>query len=105
METPFKEIAVVLASYVLGCISTGYYLVRFRTGHDIRTLHSGSTGARNVGRVLGRTGFIVTLAGDLAKCEGQKEAFRVVADRITWLQASRTFSFTGVNATPRSRIT
>jgi len=27
------------------------------------------------------------LAGDLAKCEEQKEALRIVADRITWLQA------------------
>jgi hypothetical protein len=27
------------------------------------------------------------LAGDLAKCEEQKEALRIVAERITWLQA------------------
>jgi glycerol-3-phosphate acyltransferase PlsY len=58
---------VVAVSYVLGSIATGYYLVRLRTGQDIRLLHSGSTGARNVGRVLGRSGFIVTLSGDLAK--------------------------------------
>ena len=27
------------------------------------------------------------LAGDLVKCEAQKEASRIVADRIAWLQA------------------
>jgi hypothetical protein len=39
--------------------------------------------ARWVREVLGDD----KLAGDLAKCAEQKEAFRVVADRITWLQA------------------
>jgi len=39
--------------------------------------------ARWVREVLGDD----KLAGDLAKCEDQKEAFRIVADRIAWLQA------------------
>jgi glycerol-3-phosphate acyltransferase PlsY len=60
-------LGVVAASYVLGCFSTGYYLVRKRTGQDIRELGSGSTGARNAGRVLGRRGFWLTMAGDMAK--------------------------------------
>jgi glycerol-3-phosphate acyltransferase PlsY len=59
--------AVVLAAYVIGCFSTGYYLVRFRTGQDLRSLGTGSCGARNAGRVLGSNGFALTLAGDLAK--------------------------------------
>jgi glycerol-3-phosphate acyltransferase PlsY len=45
----------------------GYYLVRSRTGKDLRTLGSGSLGARNVGRELGWRGFLITLAGDLGK--------------------------------------
>jgi len=56
-----------LCAYLLGCFTTGYYLVRRRTGQDIRELGSGNVGAKNVGRVLGWTGFWVTLAGDSAK--------------------------------------
>src|SRR5207253_1060392 len=58
---------ISLFSYLLGCFTTGYYLVRARLGRDIRALGSGSVGARNVGRVLGRLGFSVTLAGDFGK--------------------------------------
>jgi glycerol-3-phosphate acyltransferase PlsY len=61
------ELGVVAGSYALGCFSTGYYLVRKRTGQDIRELGSGSTGARNAGRVLGGSGFWLTMAGDMAK--------------------------------------
>lgn len=57
----------IAASYALGSFSPGYYLVRWRTGRDIRTLGSGSTGGTNVGRVLGAPGFVATLLGDLAK--------------------------------------
>jgi glycerol-3-phosphate acyltransferase PlsY len=59
--------SLVLLSYVLGCFSTGYYLVRWRTGADIRTLGTGTAGARNAGRVLGRAGFILVFAGDALK--------------------------------------
>lgn len=59
-------LAITIA-YVLGCCNTGYYLVRMTTGQDIRTLASGGTGSRNVGRLLGARGFIITLAGDAGK--------------------------------------
>ena len=65
--SPLVVMGVVLCSYILGCISTGYYLVRLRTGQDVRDLGSGSTGARNVGRVLGGPGFFLTMMGDLIK--------------------------------------
>jgi acyl phosphate:glycerol-3-phosphate acyltransferase len=54
-------------AYLIGCFTTGYYLVRICTGRDIREIGSGSAGARNVGRVLGKAGFILTVIGDLAK--------------------------------------
>jgi glycerol-3-phosphate acyltransferase PlsY len=57
----------VLEAYLLGCIATGYYFVRARTGKDIREIESGSVGARNAGRILGKTGFAVTLLGDFGK--------------------------------------
>jgi acyl phosphate:glycerol-3-phosphate acyltransferase len=56
-----------LEAYLLGCFATGYYFVRARTGKDLRQIESGSIGARNAGRVLGRTGFAVTLLGDFGK--------------------------------------
>ena len=57
----------VLGAYLLGCFTTGYYLVRARLGKDIREIESGSVGARNVGRVLGWSGYLLTMSGDMAK--------------------------------------
>ncbi|MDF7798138.1 glycerol-3-phosphate acyltransferase [Pontiellaceae bacterium B1224] len=62
-----KDIIYIILAYLLGGICTGYYLVRFKTGQDIRDSGSGGVGARNVGRVLGKPGFIVTLFGDALK--------------------------------------
>ena len=62
-----KEMLVMLAGYALGCFTSGYYLVRWRTGEDIRLLGSGSVGATNVSRVLGWPGFCLTVLCDFAK--------------------------------------
>ena len=67
METYAREIALIAAAYALGCLSTGYYLVRLRSGADVRQLGSGNIGARNVGRVLGKGALAITLLGDTAK--------------------------------------
>src|SRR3954468_8770014 len=56
-----------LVGYIFGCFTTGYYLVRWKTGHDIRLMGSGSCGGRNVGRELGKTGFFLTVFGDFWK--------------------------------------
>src|SRR3989442_13637565 len=58
---------IVAASYAVGGFAAGYYLVRLRTGEDVRHLGSGSAGARNVGRRLGRPGFTITFVLDLLK--------------------------------------
>jgi acyl phosphate:glycerol-3-phosphate acyltransferase len=60
-------VLLALASYILGCFTAAYYLVLLRTGQDIRTMGSGTVGARNAGRVLGRAGFAATFAIDVAK--------------------------------------
>jgi len=63
----YEQVVVVLISYFLGCISIGYLLVRKKAGKDIRNEGSGSVGASNVGRILGKTGFIITFAFDCFK--------------------------------------
>lgn len=63
----WRDTAAIVLSYGLGCWVTGYYLVRWKTGQDIRTLGSGSAGARNVGRVLGPWGFRMTLSADILR--------------------------------------
>ncbi|MBN1127026.1 MAG: glycerol-3-phosphate acyltransferase [Sedimentisphaerales bacterium] len=62
-----QNILLLVACYAIGCLCAGYYLVRFRHRKDIRSLGSGSVGARNVGRLLGRSGFILTLILDTVK--------------------------------------
>jgi acyl phosphate:glycerol-3-phosphate acyltransferase len=62
-----QAIWIALGCYLLGCFTTGYYLVRVRTGHDLRALGSGSVGARNAGRLLGWPGFVLTVLGDFGK--------------------------------------
>ena len=62
-----NELFIILVAYALGCISVGYYLVRWRTGEDLRTIGSGATGGRNTGRVLGKGGAIATGVGDILK--------------------------------------
>lgn len=67
MPSLVPVIAAAASGYVLGCFATGYYLVRWRTGQDLRAIGSGATGGRNVSRVLGPVGFLATAGVDLAK--------------------------------------
>jgi len=62
-----RETLVIMMGYALGCFTSGYYLVRWWTGEDIRLLGSGSVGATNVSRVLGWPGFCLTVSCDFAK--------------------------------------
>lgn len=61
------DFILLLLAYILGCVSTAYYLVRWRTGEDVRGLGSGNAGATNAGRVLGKWGFAVAVVGDVGK--------------------------------------
>src|SRR3954469_8929336 len=59
-----RDMLLLLACYAIGCCTAGYYWVRWRTGLDLRFQGSGNIGARNVGRLVGPSGFAVTLATD-----------------------------------------
>ena len=61
------NLALVIAAYFIGGFSSGYWLVRWRTGQDVRAHGSGGTGATNVGRILGRGGFVIVSLADVAK--------------------------------------
>ncbi len=75
-------LVVALASYALGCISFAYYAVRLSIGKDIRELESGTAGARNVARVLGRPAGFAVMAGDIAKGAVAVWAAKAVAPDI-----------------------
>ena len=62
-----SDYLVILLAYLVGGISPGYLLVRLLLDTDLRTVGSGSLGARNVGRVLGKKGFYFTLVTDILK--------------------------------------
>lgn len=55
------------SSYLIGCCVAGYYLTRWRTGTDLRELGSGSAGARNTARFLGKGFGVAAFAWDFAK--------------------------------------
>ena len=58
---------VILLSYLIGSIPTGYIVVKLKTGQDIREVGSGSIGATNVKRVLGKGWFFGVLLLDALK--------------------------------------
>ena len=62
------QIAIaLLLGYLIGSIPTGYIVVKAHTGDDIRKIGSGSTGATNVKRVLGKKWFFIVLLLDAFK--------------------------------------
>jgi glycerol-3-phosphate acyltransferase PlsY len=66
MREILLAIAVAVAGYLLGCVSTGI-LISNSAGINIRTVGSHNTGASNVLRVLGLKKGIITFVGDFIK--------------------------------------
>ncbi len=58
---------VIVIAYLIGSIPTGYIIVKLFTGQDIRTIGSGSTGATNVKRVMGKKWFFTVMILDAIK--------------------------------------
>ncbi len=61
------SLGVVLAAYLLGSFPTGYLLGKYLKGIDIREHGSGSTGATNVLRTIGKTAGLTVLLTDISK--------------------------------------
>ena len=68
MSIKIIEFALTIAvAYLIGSIPTGYIIVKLAKGQDIREIGSGSTGATNVKRVMGKKWFFITLLLDALK--------------------------------------
>lgn len=61
------SILIIVGAYLIGSFPTGYLLVKAIKGEDIRKVGSGSTGATNVKRVLGKKGFFTVMLLDTLK--------------------------------------
>lgn len=57
----------LIIAYLIGSIPTGYIVVKLLKGEDIRKIGSGSTGATNVKRVLGKGWFFGVMLMDAFK--------------------------------------
>ncbi len=62
-----KSLVLMLASYLLGGISSGYLIARYLKGIDIRNYGSGNPGAANVYRIVGKWAGWTTFGLDAAK--------------------------------------
>lgn len=62
-----KVVIAAVVAYLIGSIPTGYLIVKSATGQDIRQVGSGSTGATNVKRVMGKKWFFIVLLLDALK--------------------------------------
>ncbi len=67
MEAIRILIGFCVVAYLIGSIPTGYIIVKLKTGKDIRQVGSGSTGATNVKRVLGKKWFFIVMLLDAFK--------------------------------------
>lgn len=62
-----KIFVVAIVAYLIGSFPTGFVVVKLFKGEDIRKIGSGSTGATNVKRVLGKVWFFIVLLLDALK--------------------------------------
>lgn len=67
IKIALELIIAVIGAYLIGSIPTGYIVVKLFTGEDIRKSGSGSTGATNVKRVMGKKWFFTVMFLDAFK--------------------------------------
>ncbi len=79
MENFLELLKIAVISYLIGSIPTGYIVVRLFKGQDIRKVGSGSTGATNVKRVMGKWWFFAVMLLDAFKGFAPVFVFKNVA--------------------------
>jgi acyl phosphate:glycerol-3-phosphate acyltransferase len=85
-----------LIAYLLGSIPFGYLIVRWQRGIDIRQTGSRSTGATNVMRNLGISGFIATFVLDCGKgLAAVMLASRLTGNDARWVAAAAVSAVAG----------
>ena len=67
MTLALHALIIGITAYLIGSIPTGYIVVKLFKNEDIRTIGSGSTGATNVKRVMGKKWFFIVLILDAIK--------------------------------------
>jgi len=79
-----RALLVGVVSYTLGCLNAAYYVVRARSGTDVRALGSGNAGARNVLRTRGRGEAVAVVVLDMLKGTVAVLLARVLAPSVAW---------------------
>ena len=67
MPGPVAGIALIAVSFLVGAVPWGYLAGKLTRGVDLRTVGSGSTGATNVLRTLGKTASAIVFSLDFLK--------------------------------------
>lgn len=62
-----KEIILLIGAYIIGNMLTGHVLAKFFYQKEIYHEGSGNVGARNAGRLFGKSAFVITFFGDAGK--------------------------------------
>ncbi len=88
------EILIPVFSYLLGSVPTGYLLIKYKEGHDIRSSGSGNIGATNVFRKSRSIG-ILTFVLDAAKGALAVAIAAALGAGPAWKAAAAVFAILG----------
>ena len=85
----------MLAAYLIGAIPVGYIVARLGGGGDIRRAGSGTIGATNVLRTLGKGPAIATLFGDVLKGYAAVSVASALGGSPAWAAAGAVLAIAG----------